>query len=273
MIKYFISQFSEQIFRERLSKYDNLSLSICLDHRPKQEDLSQRNIIILQEPEIYFSHGHWVLQNSNLFDLILTHNDFLINRLPNVSLMPFGATWFLPEHYATRYRKEFKVAHLCGKLLLTYGHSIRHEILNRQEEILDKIPRKFYNVFGDRYDIPNARLGKLEVFGDCQYGICIENSSSNGYFTEKILDCFLLRTVPIYWGCSNIEKFFNPDGIISISNADEAIRKINLLNENYYATLVEDGIIEENYQLALKYVSYENNICDKIEKWIKENGL
>jgi hypothetical protein len=45
------------------------------------------------------------------------------------------------------------------------------------------------------------------------FGVAIENVSHRGWFTEKILDCFLLKTIPIYWGCSNIEDYFNPKGI------------------------------------------------------------
>ena len=68
-----------------------------------------------------------------------------------------------------------------------------------------------------------------------QYGVAIENTQHRGYFTEKILDLFLLKTIPIYWGCSNIKDFFNPQGIIYITSIDEAIYKLNnVLDADYY---------------------------------------
>ena len=186
--------------------------------------------------------------------------------------MPFGATWFLPEQYQKVHEKKFQIAHLCGKLKLTYGHMIRHELLAREDE-LDNIPKKFYYTYGSRDIIEEARIGKEEVFGDCQYGVCIENTSHRGYFTEKILDCFLLRTIPIYWGCSNIDDFFNDEGIIHIQNTDDAIKKINQLTPEFYQSRINLGMIDYNYKQALKYVCYENNILDKIERFLKDKGL
>ena len=103
------------------------------------------------------------------------------------------------------------------------------------------------------------------------FWVAIENFSHRGFFTEKILDCFLLKTIPIYWGCSNIHDFFNKDGIIKFEEADEFIYITNNLNENYYHS--KKDIIEENYQKALQYVNYEQNIIDKIKEIFKLNKL
>eukprot|EP00620_Florenciella_sp_RCC1587_P021099 CAMPEP_0182561832 /NCGR_PEP_ID=MMETSP1324-20130603/4262_1 /TAXON_ID=236786 /ORGANISM="Florenciella sp., Strain RCC1587" /LENGTH=60 /DNA_ID=CAMNT_0024774579 /DNA_START=220 /DNA_END=399 /DNA_ORIENTATION=+ len=50
------------------------------------------------------------------------------------------------------------------------------------------------------------------------FHIAIENVKSNGYFTEKLLDCFLTRTVPLYWGCPNIGEYFEVEGMIIIDD-------------------------------------------------------
>lgn len=47
----------------------------------------------------------------------------------------------------------------------------------------------------------------MDVFGKNMFAVAIENTNHRGYFTEKILDLFLLRSIPIYWGCSNIGDF------------------------------------------------------------------
>jgi hypothetical protein len=146
---------------------------------------------------------------------------------------------------------------------------MRHEILDREKEL--KVPTKFFESHGDRYDLENARLGKEEVFGDSQYGIAIENFSHRNFFTEKILDCFLLKTIPIYWGCSNIGDYFNTDGIIVFNNVDDFIYKSNQLDENYYESKKE--IIEENWKLALNYVDYEQNIINTVTEIFKYNKL
>jgi len=75
----------------------------------------------------------------------------------------------------------------------------------------------------------------------------------------------------MYWGCSNIGDFFNEKGIIKFGEADEFIYITNQLTDNYYNA--QKDIIEENYQLALQYVNYEQNIINKIIEIFKLNNL
>jgi len=265
-----VKHFNPEDFKSKLDHLSYLDISIFVDDIPKsQEDLSTYNILVLQEPNEYFGLHDWALNNKNLFNLILTWDDKLLNQCQNAVLMPFGHTWFKPNQYNTHHPKKFQTSHLCGKLLKTYGQSLRHELLARQNEI--KTPIKFFDVYGDRYDIENARKGKEEVFGDSMFGVAIENTSHRGYFTEKILDCFLLKTIPIYWGCSNIEDFFNKEGIIRVDNVDDMIYVINSLDENFYNSRKE--AIQENWELAKNYIDYEQNVVDIITKIFKHNNL
>lgn len=269
-MKIFVSHFLKEVFENLLINFKHIDFSLFIDNVPeKQEDLSSINILVLQEPNEYFDLHDWAINNKNLFQVIMTWDDKVINKCSNAMFFKFGNTWFTPEQYGTEYDKKFQVSHLCGKLLKTYGQSIRHEILARQDEI--NIPTKFFDVYGDRYDIENARKGKAEVFGDSMFGIAIENTSHNGYFTEKIIDCFLLKTIPIYWGCTDIGKFFDEKGIIKFGNADDLIYITNQLNEEYY--LSRKDVIEKNYQLALNYLDYEKTIIDKIKEIFTYNNI
>ncbi len=193
----------------------------------------------------------------------------ILNNCDNAIYQPFGHTWLKPDQYNKEHNKKFQLSHLCGKLNKTYGHSLRHETLARQNEF--SIPLNFYDVYGDRSNIEDARLGKEFIFGDSQFGVVIENTSHRGYFTEKILDCFLLKTIPIYWGCSNIGDYFDIDGIITFDNVDDLIYKTNQLNESYYENRKE--IIEKNWKLALEYVDYEQNVVNTITNIFKHNKL
>ena len=68
-----------------------------------------------------------------------------------------------------------------------------------------------------------------------RYSIAIENTAAPDYFTEKINDCFLAYTVPIYYGAINIGKYFPPKSFIQIdiNQPGQSIKKIQQL-------LVED---------------------------------
>jgi hypothetical protein len=253
-----------------LLPYKDIDFSLFVETIPEsQEELSKINIISLHEPNEYFNKHDWVIKNKHLFDVILTWDDKILNTCENSIYLPFGHTWFKSNQYEKNHKKEFKIAHLRGNLLKSYGHQIRWEILDRKDEI--SIPIKFFDVYGDRHNIEDARKGKEEIFADSMFGIAIENFSHRGFFTEKILDCFLLKTIPIYWGCSNINDFFNEKGIIKFDNPDDFVYIVNKLNKNYYNDRVD--IIEENYQIALQYVNYEQNIVNKIIEIFKHNNL
>jgi hypothetical protein len=259
-----------KIFEEKLDYLKHIDFSLFVETIPEsQNDLSAINIISLHEPNEYFGLHDWVIQNKNIFNVILTWDDKVLNNCENAVFLPFGHTWFKPDQYKKEHQKEFKISHLRGSLLKSYGHQIRWEILNRKNEI--KVPTKFFEIYGDRHNIERARIDKEEVFGDAQFGVAIENFSHRGWFSEKILDCFLLKTIPIYWGCSNIGDFFNKEGIIKFENPDDFIYIVNQLDEKYYDS--KKHIIEENYQLALQYVNYEQNIINKIEEIFKLNNL
>jgi len=265
-----IAHFDQKTFEDKLQHLSHLDFSLFIETFPQtQDELSSINIISFQEPNEYFGLHDWVIKNKNLFDLILTWDDKVINNCSNAIKMPFGHTWFHPEQYNKTHQKKFQTSHLAGKLLKTYGHSLRHELLDRQDEI--KSPLKFYKTYGDRYNIDQARKDKEEVFGDSMFGVAIENVSHRGWFTEKILDCFLLKTIPIYWGCSNIEDYFNPKGIIKVENVDDIIYSLNNLTENFYYS--NQDAIEENWTLAQNFVDYEQNVVDQITEVFKINNL
>jgi len=269
-MKIFSKFFEPKLFEKKLQHLNHVNFSLFVDEIPqKQEDLSSINIIVLAEPNEYFGLHDWVIQNKNLFHVILTWNDKIINTCDNSTFFPFGQTWFKPEQYEKEHEKTFTLSHLCGVLNKSYGHSMRHEILARKDEF--KIPVNFYKTIGDRHNEEDARIGKETVFGNSMFGVVIENFSHRGYFSEKILDCFLMKTIPIYWGCSNIYDYFYEPGFLKFENVDDLIHLSNALTPEIYESKKEG--IESNYQTALNYINYEQSIITKIEEIFKLNNL
>lgn len=100
-----------------------------------------------------------------------------------------------------------------------------------------------------------------ETIDDYMYSIVIENNNIDNYFTEKIMNCFAVGTVPIYLGCTNIDKFFNKEGIIQISrwtNIKKLIR--NLSVEDYRNRL--DAVLE-NFEKCKQFEIIEDYIYRK----------
>ena len=264
------AHFDKKSFEDKLQHLSHIDFSLFVETAPQsQDELSSINIISFQEPNEYFGLHDWVIKNKDLFQIILTQSDKVLNNCETALFQPFGHTWLKPDQYEKEHDKEFKLAHLQGKLLKTYGHSLRHEVTARENEF--NIPTKFYETYGDRNNIDDACLGKEFIFSDSQFGVVIENTSHRGYFTEKILDCFLLKTIPIYWGCSNIGDYFDIDGIITFNNVDDLVYISNNLTKEFYDSKKE--IINKNWKLALDYVNYEQNIVNTITDIFKHNKL
>jgi hypothetical protein len=85
------------------------------------------------------------------------------------------------------------------------------------------------------------------------FSIAIENAVNTNYFTEKIVDCFLTGTIPIYYGCPNIEQFFNSDGIITFTTQEELDEILNTLTPELYQSKLES--VRDNFERCSNYPS------------------
>ena len=111
-------------------------------------------------------------------------------------------------------------------------------------------------------------LELLNVFHKYKFILCIENSYSNGYITEKIFNCFFARTIPLYKGSPIINEYINNLSFIDLNNEDRSMKTIEILNNNelYYHKILETTKIsvtydDENYQEELyKFIEKKLNI-------------
>ena len=70
---------------------------------------------------------------------------------------------------------------------------------NRRQKIFGFHPYPSY-----KWKVDN----KIETLSQYKFNLCFENMKNKpGYITEKIWDSFKARSIPIYWGASNIEEY------------------------------------------------------------------
>ena len=53
-----------------------------------------------------------------------------------------------------------------------------------------------------------------------RYYFDAENNSAPNFYTEKIVDCLLAETLCFYWGCPNLDSFFDPRAFIRLELED-----------------------------------------------------
>ena len=97
-----------------------------------------------------------------------------------------------------------------------------------------------------------------------QFSVVIENCSEPGYFTEKLNDCLLCNTVPVYWGAPDIGDFFDVRGFVVCRDADDVKQAIASLDESDYKRL--SVYAEENRQRALDYSRQEEHLAETIAR-------
>ncbi|NJW53664.1 glycosyltransferase family 10 domain-containing protein [Salinimicrobium oceani] len=95
---------------------------------------------------------------------------------------------------------------------------------------------------------------KWEVLSNSKYGIAYENFNNQYYWTEKISDCFLSYTLPLYFGCTEISNYFPENSYIQIDPKDKHIDLFfkELLESNKWEKSIE-AIREARERVLFKY--------------------
>lgn len=109
--------------------------------------------------------------------------------------------------------KTKNISMITSALRMMPGHNHRMNFVEAMKER-----------FGDKIDLFGRGIKpvdtKYEALKDYRFAICIENSNIPHYWTEKFADPILSYTVPIYFGCTNINDYFDPCSYIAIDISD-----------------------------------------------------
>jgi len=250
--------------------YHDKQIELYVDQIPNTpipEDVI-RFVFLLEPPEIvnHSAHALHGLQ-TNTYNYLLTHNQELINSSDKAYLFEFGTTWI--KDYTSPY-KEFSISALIGGKLMADGHYLRQYVLSHRDSIV--IPKNFYTSshFPPKTSSSDLKIlvnDKTPLF-DSQFHICIENTKRLNWFTEKLIDCMITKTIPIYWGCPNIGDWFNLDGMLIANNLEDIINISNSLTEDTYNQKLE--AVNQNYEIAKGLSNIDERLITKINQLLNE---
>lgn len=117
------------------------------------------------------------------------------------------------------------------------------------------------DIYGYEYKSLHPKF-KDDALFPYKFSIAIENSSQENYFTEKINDCFLTWSIPIYWGCPNISEYF----------PEESYRLIDINQPETIVDILSEPITKENLEALTEsrnLVMYKYNIWAVINDLLK----
>ncbi len=183
--------------------------------------------LILGEPAVIHAKHHWLLRwTYRRFHRILTFNQDLLDRLPNARLFPLGTTW-VPEWRDLDTTKTSMCSLIASAKRDTHGHKLRHAVVDWITQTGQPV-----DIMGRGYKPFEQKSDGLAPY---RYSVVIENMPERNYFSEKLVDAVLCDTVPIYWGCPNLEDFMDTSGIIRCTSQADIQQAILSMSEAEYA--------------------------------------
>jgi len=224
---------------------------MCLDDIHKASGV-KRKVAWLLEPNAIHPHMYeWIKTNNRLFDYVLTFDEDLISKGQNYLYYPHGRCWI--NNYKNL-KKENKVSIIASSKNFTEGHQLRHKVIDKFKDI---------EVFGYGY---NPVENKEDSLSKYMYSVTIENCRQPGYWTEKIVDCFATKTIPLFWGDDAVSDFFDPDGIIYFNSQEELGEILEDLKVNGEAIFKsKKAAVEKNFKLVETYRIPEDWMYTKYE--------
>ena len=122
-----------------------------------------------------------------------------------------------------------------------------------------------------RNNVGGSVGNKIEFLSHYKFSICMENSKTQGYISEKLVDCFEAGTIPIYYGDDTILELLNSKSYIHIKNEDEFEEKIELIkkidnNDTLYQEIIREKIVIDDSRYARELQKYKDFIYHIIEQ-------
>jgi len=202
-------------------------------------------IWLLESKQIIPQYYQWVIDNydfvASRVDGIFSCDKELCEKYPKIQYAVTNAAPWVQDRKV--HEKTKLVSMIASNKQMCEGHMKRLQFVEKFKDKLDFYGRGF-----------NEIEYKEEALADYMFSVAIENN--NEYFSEKLLDCFLTGTIPIYHGTSSVGKWFNTDGMIILEDGFD----IESLTEELYNDKMD--AIKDNFERALKMEVLEDFIWE-----------
>lgn len=232
--------------------------------RPFSATIRGNNVwVLMQEPYVK-GVTDWMVEKHGVFDKVFSHvipgaNDKYIRSHPAIpwhvnSTYKELATMSVPN-------KRKSLSWIIGNAKDLPGHIERWRFLKllQQDRSFD------IDLYGRAVRPIKYKNEGLLLY---RYSLAVENTFTEDYWTEKIADCLLTWTVPIYYGCPNLENYFPSRSFIRIDirKPRQALARIYeiLAGDNWEARMAAVG---EARKLILNQYQLFPHLCSLIKTY------
>lgn len=238
-----------------------VNVSISVDTMQYDPNADLKILFLAEPPSICPEVNDQAVLQGGKFDKIYSFNYNVLGMHPlNSELFEWGSTWLdVPN---LKLEKEDDLTFVTSNKSQADGHKLRLEIYDYLQELDYAGDLEIY-----QHKSPPFHQNRNDFFKTAKFHIAVENSMTYNYFTEKIIDCFISKTIPIYYGCINLSDWFDVRGVLQFSSLSELKEILENLNSDMYDQRYH--YIEENFIRAKQFYG-ENDVVPRITRKITE---
>lgn len=226
----------------KLIKYYSFGITNNIEKMLSEENILMEAFFIMEPPNIAPNLYRKIKQIAEVFNYVYVHNtigdgykyeEFMAGKLRKLYYpMPFDVSL---KNSGFRLNKIvvinsnhnpylFAIKNLSLFPIFNENYSkriIAISSLNKISRCIDLYGMRWNNFFSIFTIWPTSLLhfkvikkiyqgsctSKYEILGRYNFCLCFENMGMRGYITEKIFDCFIAGTIPIYFGAEDISDY------------------------------------------------------------------
>jgi hypothetical protein len=240
---------TDNIFGEVLKKYFNiiydnnepdfLIFSVYGSNHRKYKNC----VKIMFCPENFYSHKYdpfdGILGEENLFK----HADYVISGFDVNSPKNYRMPCYIRRHgfNIKEIIEDRSIPKKTKKVLF-----LQQNCVPFRDNFVKKLQRYIeVDCLGNCLRNKNTHVGdKIEFMKDYKFVMGFENSSHPGYSSEKLIDGFISKTIPLYWGDTNANIDYDKNSFLNLhdfDNEDQFIQKILEVDndDNLFRSMLE----------------------------------
>ena len=208
-------------------QHDEGDLLILLDRPTTIKAKAPRTIAVMYEPA-FIIPNNYDKKFLDSCEKVFTWNDELVDDKKfiksNFTTNLQDASMPTPDDVFPKYHRRKLLCLMNTHKRSAAPHSLYNKRIEAVRFFTSHSPRDFdlWGRFWQAYNFPTykgATNDKLKVLADYRFCLAYENcDNAYGYISEKMLDCFMVGVVPVYWGAPNVRDYIPPKCFVDVKD-------------------------------------------------------
>jgi hypothetical protein len=208
-------------------QHDEGDLLILVDIPTVIKAKALRTIAVLYEPDVVLPNNY-DKEFLNSCEKVFTWDDRIADGEKFIKFQyttNFQDAYLpTPDEVFTNYHKRKMMCLMNTFKQSSHPHSIYHKRVEAIRFFTGHAPKDF-DLWGRNWQGHNfstykgATNDKLKTLANYKFCLAYENcSDAYGYISEKMLDCFMVGVVPVYWGAPNVRDHIPPECFVDVKD-------------------------------------------------------